>query len=73
MDGREVPNANVYMELGLMLGLHKYVIPFQRASQKVVFNAAGLNIIRYRCTDLEKLTDEEIDKAVRLTKTAANP
>ena len=56
-----------------MLGLHKYVIPFQRASQKVVFNAAGLNIIRYRCTDLEKLTAEEIDKAVRLTKTAANP
>lgn len=72
MDGREVPNANVYMELGLMLGLRKYVIPFQRASQKVVFNAAGLNIIRYRCTDMERLTAEEIDKAVGLTRTFAN-
>jgi hypothetical protein len=72
LDGREVPNANVYMELGLMLGLRKYVIPFQRASQKVVFNAAGLNIIRYRCTDMERLTAEEIDKAVGLTRTFAN-
>ena len=71
-DGREVPNANVYMELGLMLGWRKYVIPFQRASQKVVFNAAGLYITRYRCTDLERLTAEEIGKAICLTRTFTN-
>lgn len=68
VDGREIPNANVYMELGIMLGLRKYVITFQRVSQKVIFNASGLNIIRYRCTDMEKLAAEEIDKAVSLTK-----
>src|SRR5215468_2053995 len=28
-DGREMPNANVNMEYGLMLGFNKHVIPFQ--------------------------------------------
>ena len=56
------------MELGIMLGLRKYVITCQRVSQKVIFNASGLNIIRYRCTDMEKLAAEEIGKAVSLTK-----
>ena len=37
-EGREIPNANVKMEYGLMLGFNKYVIPFQRESQKLPFN-----------------------------------
>jgi len=47
VDGREIPNANVNMEYGLMLGFNKYVIPFQRASQKLPFNVAGLETIKY--------------------------
>lgn len=48
--GREIPNANVNMEYGLMLGFNKYVIPFQRASQKLPFNVAGLDTIKYTNT-----------------------
>ena len=47
VDGREIPSANVNMEYGLMLGFNKYVIPFQRAPQKLPFNVAGLDTIKY--------------------------
>jgi hypothetical protein len=40
--GAEIPNANVTMKYGLMLGFNKYVIPFQRASQQLPFNVSGL-------------------------------
>jgi len=46
MEGREIPNANVNMEYGLMLGFNKYVLPFQRASQRLPFNVAGLDTIK---------------------------
>lgn len=46
-DDLEIPNANVNMEYGLMLGFNKYVIPFQKASQKLPFNIAGLDTIKY--------------------------
>ncbi|MFH1318703.1 MAG: hypothetical protein ABIH71_06780, partial [Candidatus Omnitrophota bacterium] len=35
---QEVPNANVHMEYGLMLGFNKYIIPFQKKSQSLAFN-----------------------------------
>ena len=35
-DGIEIPNANVNMEYGIMLGFNKYVIPFQKDSQKLL-------------------------------------
>src|SRR5262249_5756964 len=43
----EVPNANVSMEYGLMLGFNKYVIPFQQQAQKLPFNVAGLDTVKY--------------------------
>ena len=42
--GTEIPNANVNMEYGLMLGFNKYVIPFQKESQKLPFNIAGFEM-----------------------------
>ena len=45
-DGNEIPNANVNMEYGLILGFNKYVVPFQRKSQKLPFNVAGLDTVK---------------------------
>jgi hypothetical protein len=66
--GKEIPNANVNMEYGLMLGFNKYVIPFQRASQTLPFNVAGLDTIKYSPADFERLASHGIDRAVEATQ-----
>lgn len=65
--GLEVPSANVHMEYGLMLGFNKYVIPFQRANQKLPFNVAGLDTVKYENRDFERLASEAIDQAIAVT------
>ena len=67
-DGQEIPNANVNMEYGLMLGFNKYVIPFQRTSQKLPFNVAGLDTIKYTNKDFERLSGDAVDCAIRETQ-----
>jgi hypothetical protein len=71
--GREIPNANVNMEYGLMLGFNKYVIPFQRASQTLPFNVGGLDTIKYGNADFERLAIIAIDQAIRETQQDAPP
>jgi len=71
--GIEVPNANVNMEYGLMLGFNKYVIPFQRASQKLPFNIAPLDTIKYKNADLERLAIQAIEIADNATRQDAAP
>lgn len=66
-DGIEVPNANVNMEYGLMLGFNKYVIPFQRKSQRLPFNVAGLDTIKYDDRNFERTAAEAIDEAIGKT------
>ena len=66
-NGAEIPNANVNMEYGLMLGFNKYVIPFQRESQKLPFNVAGLDTIKYNTRDFENKSISAIDQAIKLT------
>lgn len=73
VDGREIPNANVNMEYGLMLGFNKYVIPFQRASQSLPFNVAGLDTIKYDDRDFERLAAQAIDQAIEATQQDAPP
>jgi len=63
-DGHEVPNANVNMEYGLMLGFNKYVIPFQKESQHLPFNVAGLDTVKYSDRDFERLATNAIDVAI---------
>lgn len=67
-EGREIPNANVNMEYGMILGFNKYVIPFQRALQKLPFNVAGLDTIKYTDRDFERLATEAIEQAIRETR-----
>jgi hypothetical protein len=65
---QEVPNANVNMEYGLMLGFNKYVIPFQREGQSLPFNVAGLDTVKYTPRDLENKAIAAIDQAIELTR-----
>ena len=66
-DGVEVPNANVNMEYGLMLGFNKYVVPFQRESQTLPFNVAGLDTVKYTNESFERKATEAIEVAVKAT------
>lgn len=64
----EIPNANVNMEYGLMLGFNKYVIPFQKESQKLPFNVAGLDTIKYAPDSFESKATSAIDHAIEQTQ-----
>ncbi len=63
-NGREIPNANVNMEYGLMLGFNKYVIPFQREIQHLPFNVSGLDTIKYTNSNFESKAKEAIEQAI---------
>jgi hypothetical protein len=67
-----VPNANVFMEYGLMLGLQKYVIPFQKEDHRLPFNVAGLDTIKYRADNFSDLAEKAIAKAVKDTSSEAS-
>lgn len=67
-NGTEIPNANVNMEYGLMLGFNKYVIPFQRASQVLPFNVAGLDTVKYENNNFEQLAVPAIEQAIKETQ-----
>ncbi len=67
-NSREIPNANVNMEYGLMLGFNKFVIPFQRSSQSLPFNVAGLDTIKYSDIEFERLSATAIDQAINATE-----
>jgi hypothetical protein len=64
----EIPNANVNMEYGLMLGFNKYVIPFQRETQKLPFNVAGLDTIKYSEQNFTDKAVKAINVAINETK-----
>lgn len=66
-NGSEIPNANVNMEYGLMLGFNKYVIPFQKETQKLPFNIAGLDTIKYGNKSFKDKSISAIDQAIAET------
>jgi hypothetical protein len=72
-DNAEIPNANVNMEYGLMMGFNKYVIPFQRSSQNLPFNVAGLDTIKYSEKNFERLAAGSIDQAIKETQQETTP
>lgn len=72
-DGTEIPNANVNMEYGLMLGFNKYVIPFQRQTQSLPFNVAGLDTVKYTNENFESKASGAIDVAIRDTTQESVP
>ena len=69
----EIPNANVNMEYGMMLGFNKYVIPFQRDGQQLPFNVAGLDTVKYTNENFQRLAASAIDQAVSETQQESSP
>lgn len=67
-DGIETPNANINMEYGLMLGFNKMVLPFQRESQHLPFNVAGLDTQKYTDKTFEQKAVTAIEHAIEVTK-----
>lgn len=72
-EGKEIPNANVNMEYGLMLGFNKYVVPFQRESQTLPFNVAGLDTVKYTNENFEERSAKALDKALADTTQESTP
>lgn len=66
-NGKLVPNANVNMEYGLMLGFNKYLIPFQQEDHPLPFNVSGLDTVKYDKTNFEALAAKAIDIAIKKT------
>ena len=64
----KMPNANVNMEYGMMLGFNKYIIPFQRESDKLPFNVAGLDTIKYNQSNFKDKAEKAILQAIIQTK-----
>ena len=56
-----------------MLEFNKYVVPFQRASQKLPFNVAGLDTIKYTNNDFERQAKDAIEQAVSETQQDTPP
>lgn len=66
-NGTKMPNANVNMEYGLMLGFNKYIIPFQREADSLPFNVAGLDTIKYNQTNFKAKAEKAIKQAITET------
>ncbi|HUV77920.1 MAG TPA: TIR domain-containing protein, partial [Desulfobacterales bacterium] len=66
-EGQLIPNANVNMEYGLILGFNKYLIPFQREKHSLPFNVAGLDTVKYSDQDFERKASSAIDIAIEKT------
>lgn len=64
----KMPNANVNMEYGLMLGFNKYIIPFQRQKDKLPFNVSGLDTIKYTQSNFKEMAEKALDRAIEQTK-----
>ena len=60
----QVPNPNVHMEYGLMLGFRKYIIPLQRDSETLSFNISPLDTIKYNQRNFRKKANDAIDQAI---------
>jgi hypothetical protein len=69
----ETPNANVYMEYGLMLGHNKYIIPFQREGDKLPFNVSGLDTIKYNQSNFKEKAEHAIISAIEQTEVSTPP
>jgi hypothetical protein len=65
--GSLIPNANVNMEYGLMLGFNKYILPFQRREHSLSFNVQGLDTIKYDDDDFERKAHAAISLAIEKT------
>jgi hypothetical protein len=61
---KEFPNPNVHMEYGMMLSQNKHIIPLQHEKNKLSFNIAPLDTIKYNDSNFKKKVSDSVDNAI---------
>lgn len=69
----KIPNANVHLEYGLMLGFKKYILPFQREQDTLAFNVSPLDIVKYSGANFKTKANDAIDGAILAAGTTNRP
>lgn len=49
-----IPNPNVFLEYGMMLGFGKRIVPMQRATETLPFDVHALDTVKYATDNLEE-------------------
>ncbi|MHC4259858.1 MAG: hypothetical protein ACYSTF_05545 [Planctomycetota bacterium] len=63
-----IPNPNVHLEYGMMMGFHKHVIPMQRSTAILPFNIYPIDTIKYDPQTFKSKAEDAIDEIImRLT------
>ena len=68
VDGKNIPNPNVYYEYGLMTSLGKHIIPLQKEDLKLAFNIQSYDTIKYNFGNIATELDRAIKDAIKITK-----
>jgi len=64
-EGYEYPNPNVYLEYGMMMSQHKYIIPLQEEKYNLAFNIFPLDTIKYTDDNFKIRVTEAVDNAIK--------
>lgn len=68
VDGKNIPNPNVYYEYGLMTSLGKHIIPLQKEDLKLAFNIQSYDTIKYNFGNIATELDRAIKDAIKITE-----
>ena len=68
-----IPNPNVHLEYGLMMGFHKNIIPMQRDSQTLSFNIYPIDTIKYKPDSFKGKAEDAIDDMIMRLSTKEPP
>jgi hypothetical protein len=68
VDGKNIPNPNVYYEYGLMTALGKHIIPLQKEDLKLAFNIQSYDTIKYTFGNIATELDRAIKDAIKITE-----
>lgn len=68
VDGKNIPNPNVYYEYGLMTSLGKHIIPLQKEDLKLAFNIQSYDTIKYTFGNIGTELDRAIKDAIKITE-----
>ena len=68
VDGKNIPNPNVYYEYGLMTSLGKHIIPLQKEDLKLAFNIQSYDTIKYNPKNIATELDRAIKDAIKITE-----
>ena len=68
VDGKNIPNPNVYYEYGLMTALGKQIIPLQKEDLKLAFNIQSYDTIKYTFGNIATELDRAIRDAIKITE-----